>query len=126
MGSLLDLAKRDSKFFVTKGGFQESIELTTKSRDMSVSLNGWATKHHISFDTDGNQVNSKNVHCTIDENELISLGYPTRNARNEIDFLKHFVSFKDSSDILRNYIVKEQFPDETLGLIVLILGDYNI
>ncbi len=123
-GKLLQLAKRDAKFFVNKGGFQETITMVTPSNDKTISLTGLATKHWINFDTDGMPVNSKNVHVCIDESKLIELSYPTRNAKGEIALLKHKVSFADSSGLIKNYIVRENFPDETLGLIVLILGDY--
>ena len=124
-GELFQLAKRDAKFFVTGAGFQEDIILMNPERDMRVSLTGFATKHWINFDTDGLPVNSKNVHVTIDESVLVVNGYPTRNRKGEISLLKHIVSFPDSSGVNKEYYVKENFPDETLGLIVLILADYK-
>lgn len=125
-GKLFDLAKRDAKFFVTKGGFQEEIILETPVGDKSISITGFATKHHINFDTDGSPVNAKNVHITVSETDLVLSNYPTRNAKGEISLLNHRVIFKDSSGEDRRYKVNEQFPDETLGLIVLILGDFRL
>lgn len=126
MGSLIELAKRDAKRFVTSGGFEEPLTITTPDNMMSLTITGWATKHHISFDTDGNQVNTKNVHVTLNEDLLVSLGYPVRNSRGEVSLLKHLISFADSSKVIKNYVVRENYPDEVLGLIVLILGDYNV
>jgi hypothetical protein len=123
-GSILQLAKRDSKKFVTSGGFEETITMVTPTRDMEISLTGFATKHWINFDSDGNSINSKNVHICIDESLLVSKGYPVRNAKGEVSLTKHLVAFVDSSGLIKNYVVRESFPDETLGLIVLILGDY--
>jgi len=124
-GKLFDLVKRDSRFFVTKGGFQEDITITNITGDITLNITGFATKHHIGIDLDGNTVNTKNVHVCISELDLVASDYPTRNERQEIDLFKHRISFKDSSGIVKNYVVKEVFPDETNGLIVLILGDFR-
>jgi len=120
----MQLARRDSKFFVTNGGFEESITITTPSRDKVVSLTGFATKRFINFDSDGLPINSKNAHISIDENILIKEGYPVRNAKGEVNLLKHIVAYPDSTGIIKKYVVRENFPDETLGLIVCILNDY--
>lgn len=125
-GKLLQLAKRDSKRFLMKGGFEEDIILSNPNGLNQILLTGFATKHWISFDSDGIQINSKNAHVTIDENYLVSQGYVVRNARGEIALLSHLVSFKDSSGVIKNYKVKSNYPDETLGLIVLILEDYKV
>jgi hypothetical protein len=125
-GKLLQLAKRDSKRFLMKGGFEEDIILKTPNGLNQLSLTGFATKHWISFDSDGLLVNSKNAHVTIDENYLVSQGYVVRNSKGEISLLKHLVSFVDSSGVIKNYVVKSNYPDETLGLIVLILEDYKV
>jgi len=124
-GKLFDLVKRDSRFFVTKGGFQEDIIITNIVGDKTLNITGFATKHHFGIDLDGNAVNTKNVHVCISELDLVNANYPTRNARQEIDLYKHRISFKDSSGLVKNYVVKEVFPDETNGLIVLILGDFR-
>jgi hypothetical protein len=39
--------------------------------------------------------------------------------------LNHLVNVKDSTGNLRNYVIMENFPDETLGMITCILGDYG-
>ena len=125
-GSIFELAKRDAKHFLQKGGFEETIVLTNPSGDKSLSLTGFATKHHISFDSDGLPINGKNAHVTVDEKFLVDNGYPVRNSGGEVSLLKYKVSVPDSSGLVKNYVVKENFPDETLGLIVLILGDYKL
>lgn len=124
-GSILQLAKRDAKRFVTVGGFQETMMIKTPSGDKSVLLTGFATKHHLSFDSDGLPIDAKNVHVTIDENLFVAAGYPVRNNRGEVALKGHLVSFPDSTGIVKNYIVNRLLPDEVLGLITLILGDYK-
>jgi hypothetical protein len=111
--------------YVNKTGYQEEIEMSTPDRSLTINITGWAVKHHISFDSDGNQVNTKNARATIDEAVLVAKGYPVRNANQEIALVRHLVSYKDSSGIVKNYYVRESFPDETLGMICLILGDYK-
>jgi hypothetical protein len=124
-GSLFDLIKRDAKQIINSGGYQVNIELTTPDNTQVINITGWAVKHHISFDSDGNQVNTKTVRATIDEDVLKNLNYPFRNAKNEIRLISHKLSFADSSGEVKNYIVRENFPDENLGLISLLLGDYK-
>jgi hypothetical protein len=123
-GSLLTKARNDARK-ILKGGFSEDITLTTPDDSLSIETKGLATKHHINFDTDGLAVNSKNAHICLDESNLIELNDTTRNANQEIDLLNHKVSVKDSTNIVKNYVITETFPDETLGLIVCILGDYE-
>jgi hypothetical protein len=123
-GALLNAAKKDTKLYVKEGGFQEDILLSTPSGDVTIQTTGLAAKHHINFDTDGTSVNAKNAHICIDEEALQLAAYPVR-VDEEINLLNHRVTFKDSSGINKKYIVKENFPDETLGLIVCVLGDFE-
>lgn len=127
-GGLFDIIKRDAKFFVTKGGYQVEIEMITPDGSMTINFTGWAVKVSGSFDSDGNQVNTKNVHITVDENILIENGYPYKTIKKgatipEVDLIYHRVNFADSSGRLCNYYVRENFPDENLGLINVGLGD---
>lgn len=127
--SLFEIIKRDAKFIVNKGGYQIDIQLTTNDGTKSVNIQGWAVKVSGAFDTDGSQVNTKNVHVTIDEQVLIDSGYPVRTFNKkieEVDFEDHIVCFKDSSGKEKSYVVIQTVPDENLGLITLWLGDYKI
>lgn len=124
-GDLFQLSKRDAKFFVNSGGFQEDITISTPTGDKTLLITGFASKHHLNFDSDGLPVSSKNAHVTIDEKLLTDNGYPVRNANQEVFLKKHIVSFKDSSGVEKSYQVKEERADETLGLIYLTLSDFN-
>ena len=126
--SLFDIIKRDAKFIINNGGYQLDITLSNKDKSQTINIIGWAVKVAGFFDTDGNQVNTKNAHCTIDEQVLIDLGYEYKSFKKgipEVDMIYHYVSFKDSSGQIANYIVRENIPDENLGLIKLLLGDYK-
>lgn len=124
-GSILEAAKADAKKYVTSGGVEEDITISTPAGDISLQIRGLATKHHINFTSDGLPVNSKNAHVCIDEQVLSDANYPVRNNNQEISLKKHRISFPDSSGVVKNYIIKEHFPDETFGLIVCILEDFN-
>ena len=124
-GNLLNKARRDSKKYITKGGFQEDIVLKTVNGLTTIETTGFVSKHWINYDTDGSSVNSKNAHICIDEDDLVLKNYPVRNANNEVSLMNHRVTTKDSSGIEKKYLIKEWFPDETLGLIVCILADYE-
>ena len=124
-GNLLNKARRDSKKYVTKGGFQENIILETINGLVRIETTGFVSKHWINYDTDGSAVNSKNAHICLDEEQLVLLNYPVRNSQNEVHLYNHRVFTNDSSGVEKSYVIKEWFPDETLGLIVCILSDYE-
>ena len=126
VGNILKAARADAKRYTSSGGFEDDITIKTPDGSTTVNIKGSATKHHISFDTDGNQVNSKNAHIRIVEDDLVALGYPVRNASGEGNLRNHLVSVPDSTLVIRNYIITETFPNETMGVIVCILGDYNM
>ena len=124
-GDLLAAARNEAKKFINGGGFTIDIVLKTPDGGITLNTKGWGTKHHIAFDSDGLTVNTKNVHICIDEDELIAAGYPARIPDGEVFLKDHLVSFADNTGTVRNYIVLENYPNETLGLIVCILGDHN-
>ena len=123
MASLFDLVKRDAKRYVNAGGYQVDITMLTPDKFKTINITGWAVKHVISFDSDGNQVNTKISRVTIDEDVLLANDIEVRNAKGEIALLNYKVQFVDSSGTLRGFNVREQLPDQNLGLIMLILED---
>ena len=124
-GIILQAAKRDAKRFVKAGGFEVDIHIKTPDNQLWADIKGLATKHHINFDTDGQPVNSKNVHICIDESDLESETMPIRDSDGEVNLLNYRVRFADSSGVDRDYVVLQNYPDEVLGLIVCILGDFK-
>lgn len=124
-GKLLNRIRKDSKRYISKGGFEENIILESPFSGLSIETNGFVTKHWISFDENGNQVNSKNAHICIDEDDLVLKEYEVRNHNDEIDLNRHIVRVPDSTGKTKDFVIVNVFPDETLGLIVCILGDFN-
>jgi len=122
MGKILDLARNTANMILTSFGFESDITLIKDN--LTVTIQGLALVHHLSFDTENQTVNSKNAHITVSESSLIAVNFPYRNAKNEVFLRGILVSFEDSNGISKTYIVKENFADETLGTIVLNLGLY--
>lgn len=91
----------------------------------TATINGLATKHHLGMDLDGNLVNSKKASIAVSESLLVDAGYPVRNAKGEVYLKGHKVKWTDSSNALCEYVIREWFPDEAIGLIVCILGDFE-
>jgi hypothetical protein len=120
----LDAARKDFDRLTNNGGFGVSLTLTPLSGSAK-TIKGFMAKHHTTVDTDGFVVNSKNARVTIVEKNLTDVGYVVRNAKNEVDLRQHKVDFIDSTGILKHFIVKENWPDETLGVITCQLGDYG-
>lgn len=119
--NVFELAKRDAKLAINTNSFD--IEMLTPDKQKTFNITGWAIKHVISFDSDGNQVNTKISRITVDESTLVAKGITVRNKRGEIALLNYKVKFKDSSGVLRSFNVREQLPDQNFGLIMLILED---
>ncbi len=101
-----------------------SVDLTiTPPAGSSVTISGYGTSHHMSYDPNtGRPVSSKNAHCSFFEKTLTDAGYTVR-VSDEVNLIGHKVSYIDSAGIERNYRINESYPDETLGLIVCILGE---
>lgn len=122
-GRLLDRARLDASNIASNSGFSSDVELTTKDETLTVQTSGLSTKHHINLDSDGLPINSKNAHVCLSEKELTELGVQVRDLNGEVNLLGCKVKIKDSSGVIREYVITENLPNETLGLIVCILGD---
>lgn len=102
------------------------VEITMTAPTLEVAIfTGFASKHHFALDAEGNQVNSKNSHISFSEATVVALGYPLRNVAGEVSLVRHKVAVKDSTGIVKNYVVGTWFPDETVGLITCLLQDYE-
>lgn len=118
--SILTRARTDFKRFTEDtAGFGVAITLIRGGTEYALS--GLHTKHHISIDENGAPVNSKNASITIMESTLSAAGFPIRNAEDEVQLIDTQVRVKDSTGNVKNYVITEHFPDETVGNIVCIL-----
>lgn len=118
-------------------GWSDDIVLISPEGD-EYAMRALVTKHHIEINPDtGKPYNSRNAHISFAEANLFGqnpidpldpipvLLYPIRNAQGIVDLSSHRVRCKDSTGATSEFVIKQWFPDETLGLIVCILGDYG-
>lgn len=121
----LNAARNDWARFLRSGGFQTEVTIKTPNEATSAIISAMAIKHHLSIDTDGRDVSARNAHVTLVEQDLLDEGYPVRDAKGEVNLMNHLIEYADSTGSVKQYAIKRQYPDETVGIISLILGDYG-
>jgi hypothetical protein len=120
---ILDLAKRDIEQITTNlDGFAVNMTFVTPDEQTTAEIKGTTAKHNLGFDTEGLPVSEINANVSVSEETFIKAGYPVRDGDNRVSLLNHRVTVKDSSGADNDFVVREQFPDETIGLIVLVLN----
>lgn len=83
---------------------------------------GLHPKHNMTFNVEKNEfANSKKASVTISEKWFTDAGYPLRNDAGEVFLSKHVVFVSDSTGNNFQYVAAQWYPDETNGLIVIIL-----
>lgn len=123
--SILDRARADMQTITSNPNDWGTSAVFTAPTSETATVNVLHTKHKTAYTDDGEMVNIQIASIAVAEALLTAVSYPTRDAENEVYFQDHTVTCADSSGTVRNYIVDQWFPDETLGLIVLILKQYN-
>ena len=121
--SLLERAREDIKTITTDlNGFAVSMVFIIGGTEYP-PVTGLHTKHHLGFNAELQKwANVKNAHISVAESEFIRIDYPLRNAAGEVFMQYHKVRVADSTGEERLYNVDQWFPDETVGLIMCILG----
>jgi hypothetical protein len=122
---LVEQAKADIKTITSNlNDFGVSMTFTAPTSE-TATITGLHTKHHMAYTPEGERVNTKIASVAISEDLLTASSYPVRNSAGEVNMSGHLVSVADSTGSVKNYICNEWFPDEAVGIIVLILGDYE-
>lgn len=108
-------------------GFNVSVLLTAITGETATV---YAPGNNIGRKMDsgmGIVVNVKNSNVVVHENNILAANpdYPVRNDDGEVSMIGHLVSYVDNSGVTFDYIVQENIPDQTVGLITLLLGDYD-
>lgn len=125
MPSIKDLAKKDwQRFTSDPKGHGESMTLIAPTSETLI-ITGLHTRHNLDVSTDGRAVNSMNAHISISEKLLTDAAYPHRNDDDIVDFKGHKAIAKDSRGTEITYMIREWWPDETVGMIVCKLGSYE-
>lgn len=122
-GKILNRIRKDVQRINSRLGFEESFTLQNPDKTLTLELKGIHTKHSLSFDSVGQRVNSKNAHILINEADLIAVSYPYRNKTGNVHLLKHLITASDSTGVQKEYVITENYPSETFGMIVCILQD---
>ena len=123
--SLIAQAQADIKQITSNlGEFAVDIKLINTLNE-NIEIQGLHTKIHLGVDTDGNMVNAKKAHISFSEDNVLALGFSIRNIKGEVDLRKWKVDVKDSTGIVKKYSIQQWFPDETIGLISVILEKYE-
>ena len=123
--NLLERARQDwQKHTSAEAGF--GVEITFYDRPSAeVVIKGIGMAHHMSEDSEGHEINTRNSHISFSEKLANDAGIVTRNNAGEVDLEGAKISFLDSASILRRYSIKQVFPDETVGVIYCVLNSYT-
>jgi hypothetical protein len=136
--SLLEIARDDIKRITTNlnewsvlmtfktptaGPFDYTFDFTFNNSQMFTMI-GLHSKVTLRVNGETGQViNTKQAHVTVSERFFTQNNYPIRDSNNEVNLRDHQVAVKDSTGKICIYIIREWYPDETLELVVCILGD---
>lgn len=123
---LLAQARQDIAAITTDlEGFGVSMLLVAPNGE-TATVTGLHSKRRLAVLLNGEAVNSKVAHVSFSEAVVLAANpdYPIRRGL-EVNLFDHKVTVKDSTNTDCTYVLREWFPDETLGLITCILGDYE-
>ena len=122
--STLDRAKAAVKRITSNtDGFAVNVVLTTPTSS-TINITGITSKIHLGVDTDGNVASSRKVHLSFAESQITDMGLSIRNAKGDVDLRKYIFAIPDSNGVVKKYSLAVNIPDETIGLITVILEDY--
>jgi hypothetical protein len=82
-------------------------------------------RHASQVDDFGNIIRGATARCTVSEQALIDVSFPTRNDNDKIAMLGVKVSYTDVMGVTNTYQVIDQYAGQTVGIIKLILGEYS-
>ena len=123
--NLYEQANKDIQNITTNQNEWGVTIILTEPKGQTVTVTGIHCKHHLGVDTDGNLISSKTAHVTISENAILQANpyFPVRDLSSEVDFKNYQVVVKDSTEVLKKYMMQKWMPDETIGLITCVLED---
>jgi hypothetical protein len=125
--NLREMAERDMGAMLEDdvAGFANSITLTDPSGKTEI-IKGRTGQVHALIDPDtGIPVSVKNAYCSIRIKTLFDLGFKLPKAQPDNTKKPWTAQFADINGIIRKYRVNESRPDQTLGLITLMLEDFK-
>jgi hypothetical protein len=122
---LTDRAKRDIERITSDLNGWASVLVFTAPTGEVATINGRFTKITLPNDEfDANTVNTLQAHVSFSEKFLTDLSYPIRTD-GKVHLKNHTVLAIDSTGTAETYIIREWNPDETVGLIVCMVGYFT-
>lgn len=125
--NMMDIVKRDANFITkTDSGFVTPTTFIDLDGVEYGPINAIHTKHHLGFDLQtAQEINTLKSHVDVSEQELIDLNYPLRDSNGDIALAGHKVKASDSNGVEWTYVIEQWFPNNKVGVIVMILGRYE-
>lgn len=91
-----------------------------------VTINGRFTKITLpNEEPEGTKAVNLQAHVSFSEKFLTDMNYPLRNADGKVHMEGHLVTATDSTGTAETYVIRTWEPDETLGLIICMLGEFT-
>lgn len=97
----------------------------TPDEASTIDVSGLHTRHWMSFDPDGVAVHTVTASLAVAEQQFIDGGFDVRDANGEVNLKGYLIDAPDSNEVIQHYVLREVFPDENLGLLILIFGEYK-
>jgi hypothetical protein len=107
-------------------GFGVALKMTAPNGQVA-NITGLHTKTHLNVDSEGNVISTKQAKISFSEAVLMAANplYPLRDSNGEVKLDKHLIDAVDSTGGLKHYEAQSWMPDETVGLIIVSLSDYE-
>jgi hypothetical protein len=116
---LIDIIKRDVAE-ITGNSDQFGVPIILTNGTETANLIGTTASHFLKVDPEtGLPMRGRNVHVSVSMTALTDEDYPFRNGNGEVALVGHRATVQSVT-----LVVREVWPDETFGLIVIVLGDY--
>lgn len=124
--SLQNRAKQDMQRFTAddSGFFAVSCVVKTPDELQTIAVKGLHTRHWMGVDPDGVAVHTVIASLGVSEQQFIDGNFVIRDANDEVDLKGYLIDAPDANGVVKKYVLREVFPDESIGLLILILGEY--
>lgn len=119
------MAKNDAQFINTRSE-DFAIDATITAKDGTVFTGKLIKNNHTtSYNEIGQKVNVRTTNVCVGCAALIEENFPFKNSGGEVAMIGYVIEFIDAFGTSKKHMVAEQYPDDDLGIIVLILADYE-
>lgn len=124
--SILEMCKSDVEFINSNtNDFSVLSTLRNSDNSINITVKGIHAKHHLGITPEGVPINTRVSNIAFTEKQVTDHGKSIRNSFGEVDLNGFTITVKDSTGLDKTYAIEEWYPDETVGLIVCILGKYE-